>query len=69
MKPNWPIVILQILAACDCSLVDVAKHCGVCKSAVEQWQSGVKRPNFENGWALLDAYVARVGRKIPQEGA
>lgn len=67
MLPNWPIVIRQIIAAKDCQVIDIAEHCGVHKSAVEQWLAGVKRPNFPNGWALLNAYVSCVGKKIPQE--
>lgn len=66
MKPNWPLVIRQIIAARDCDVQAVADHCEVHKSAVEQWLSGVKTPNFENGWQLLNAYVAIVGRNVPQ---
>jgi hypothetical protein len=66
MTPNWPLVLRQIIAATDCEVHDIAKHCGVCKSAVEQWLAGVKSPNFPNGWALLNAYVEKVGRRIPQ---
>jgi hypothetical protein len=66
VKPNWPLVIRQIMAANDADYQAVAEHCGVCKSAVDQWLQGVKKPNFENGWALLNAYVANVSKRIPQ---
>jgi DNA transposition AAA+ family ATPase len=66
MKPNWPLVLRQIIAATDCEIRDLAKHCGVCDSAVVQWLSGQKKPNFENGWAVLNAYISNVGTKIPQ---
>ena len=65
MRPDWPIVIRQIIAATNCTMSDVAVHCGVCKSAVEQWLDGRKRPNFEHGWELLNAYVANVSSNIP----
>lgn len=67
MKPNWPLVIHQIIAATDCTVADVANHCGVTKSAVEQWLSGVQRPSFTPGWKLINAYVANVGRSIPSD--
>jgi transcriptional regulator with XRE-family HTH domain len=66
LSPDWPLVIRQILAATDCDLASLAKHCGVCKSAVEQWLSGGKRPNFENGWELINAYVSNVSKRVPQ---
>ncbi len=66
MRPDWPIVIRQVIAATDCTVEQLADHVGCCKSAIEQWQAGVKRPCFENGWELLNAYVANVSRKIPQ---
>jgi transcriptional regulator with XRE-family HTH domain len=66
VNPNWPLIIRQIIAATDCEVRDLAQHCGVSKSAVEQWLSGMKCPSFTPGWELLNAYVARVGRRIPQ---
>lgn len=66
MRPNWPLVIRQIIAASDCQVADVANHCGVTKSAVEQWLQGVKNPSFEPAWELINAYVAQVGNNIPQ---
>jgi transcriptional regulator with XRE-family HTH domain len=66
MNPNWPLVIRQIMAASESDYQDVASHCGVSKSAVDQWLQGVKTPNFRNGWALLNAYVANVSPRIPQ---
>lgn len=66
MKPNWPLVIRQLIAATDCEVKDIATHCGVCKSAVEQWLNGVKKPSFTPGWELLNAYVSSVGTRIPQ---
>lgn len=69
MRPNWPLVIRQIIAARDCQVVDIAKHCGATKSAVEQWLRGYKKPSFTNGWELLNAYVSCVGKNIPQERA
>ena len=66
MRPNWPVVIRQVIAATDCEVADVAEHCGVSKSAVEQWMRGVKRPTFESGWELINAYVANVSRRIPE---
>jgi hypothetical protein len=66
MKPNWPLVIRQIMVATNADYQAVADHCGVCKSAVDQWLQGVKTPTFQNGWALINAYVANVSKKIPQ---
>lgn len=69
MRPNWPLVIRQVIAASDCQVIDLAKHCGVTKSAVEQWMRGYKRPSFEPAWELLNAYVAKVSKNIPQRTA
>jgi len=66
MKPNWPLVVRQVIAATDCTVKDIASHCGVCESAVTQWLRGDKTPSFTPGWELLNAYIANVGRKIPQ---
>lgn len=66
MKPDWPIVIRQIIAQTDCEYADIAKHCGCSKAAVDHWLQGIKRPRFESGWQLLNAYVAHVGTNIPQ---
>jgi len=66
VKPNWPLIIRQIVAQSDCQVIDLAKHCQCSKAAVEQWQQGLKRPNFENGWQLLNAYVSNVSKRIPQ---
>jgi hypothetical protein len=66
MNPNWPLVLRQIITSTNCEVQDIAAHCGVCKSAVEQWLAGVKSPNFEHGWAVLNAYVSNVSRRIPQ---
>lgn len=66
MKPDWPIVIRQVIAATDCEVKELASHCGVCPSAVEQWLKGRKMPSFTPGWELINAYVANVGTKVPQ---
>ena len=55
-----------MIAATDCTVKDIASHCGVCESAVTQWLRGDKTPSFTPGWELLNAYIANVGRKIPQ---
>ena len=65
MKPNWPLIIRQIVAQTDCSYADLAEHCGCSKSAVDQWAQGMKRPKFEFAWELLNAYTANVSTRIP----
>lgn len=66
MRPDWPVVVRQVIAATNCTAEQLAEHIGCHKNCIDQWQRGEKRPCFENGWELLNAYVANVSRKIPQ---
>ena len=66
MKPNWPLVARQVIAATGCSVRALARHCEVTESAVTQWLNGSKKPSFDPGWELLNAYISNVSRNIPQ---
>lgn len=69
MRPDWPVLIRQIIAAKDCSLKEAAAIPGVRVNTLVRWTLKTKQrrtPNFEHGWALVQAYKEIVGKEIPQ---